>query len=214
MFKRKAYEFLINWKKRRVRINEVFNSIPRQLAKDNKKFQYSIIAKNAKSREYKDALNWLVDYGLLVKCYNLSNLEIPLDYFEQQENYKIFVADSGLFVAMLDDDAPSNIMDGNYNICKGAIYENIIADAFSKKFRKLFYFQKSSGLEIDFITTLNKKVCLIEVKTVSGNSKSASTILNIYDLYKVDQLVKITSQNIGYIDNKLTIPHYLTFLLF
>ena len=59
-----------------------------------------------------------------------------------------------------------------------------------------------------------KKVCLVEVKAVSGNSKSSSTILNNYELYKVDQLVKITSKNIGFIDNKLTIPHYLTFLLF
>lgn len=198
----------------KVKIFEIFNSIPRQLAKENKKFQYSVIAKNAKSREYKDALNWLVDYGLIVKCYNISNIEIPLEYFAIDDNFKIYIADSGLFISMLDDDAPGNIMDGNYNICKGAIFENIIADSFSKKCRDLYFYQKSSGLEIDFITTLNKKVCLVEVKAVSGNSKSSSTILNNYELYKVDQLVKITSKNIGFIDNKLTIPHYLTFLLF
>ena len=198
----------------KTRISDTFHSIPKQLSKDNKKFQYSVISKNAKGREYKDSIDWLEDYGLVNRCYNLSALEMPFDSFAQIDNFKIYMADTGLYVAMLDDDAPSHIIDGDYNIGKGAIYGNIAADMFSKINKKMYFFQKSSGLEIDFITSLNKKVCLVEVKATNGNTKSSKSILDNYDKYKVEQLVKISSQNIRYLNNKLNIPHYLAFLVF
>ena len=96
---------------------------------------------------------------------------------------------------------------------KGAIYENIIADAFSKNDRPLFYFHKDSGLEIDFITKYKGKSTLIEVKATTGNTKSSNTILKNKELYGVDFCIKLSENNVGLEGEKLTLPYYMAFLI-
>lgn len=185
-----------------------------QLAKDNQKFQYANIVKNAKSREYKTSLDWLENYGLVSKCYNLSLPEEPLDSFKISNTFKIFMNDSGLYIAMLDDNIPDLIINGKLRIAKGAIYENIVADALSKLGKDLFYYRKNSGLEIDFISTLDKEVVLIEVKAKSGNTKSAREILENKNKYKINKLIKLTAQNISINNEVETYPYYLSSFLF
>ena len=121
--------------------------------------------------------------------------------------------DSGLFVAMLEDGTQADILNGNLLIYKGAIYENIIADAFSKMNRKLYYFHKNSGLEIDFVTRFKGKCTLIEVKATNSKSKSLTTILDDKNHYHIEQGIKIRDGNIKLMGNILCIPHYLTFLI-
>ncbi len=198
----------------KAKILDTFHSIPKQLAKENQKFQYSVISKNAKSREYKTAIEWLEDYGLVSLCYNLSTLELPLDAFAIKDVFKIYVNDTGLYLAMLDDDISQNIIDGKMGNGKGAIYENVIADALNKLGMKLYYFRKDTGLEVDFIQKYKSKVSLIEVKAKSGKTKSSAYILNEYEKYHVDQLIKLSSNNIGHTDNIYTIPYYLVSFLF
>ena len=198
----------------RTKIIETFKSIPMQLAKDNQKFQYTNIVKNAKSRKYKTSLDWLENYGLVSKCYNLSLLEEPLDSFKISNTFKIFMNDSGLYIAMLDDSIPDLIINGKLRIAKGAIYENIVADALSKLGKDLFYYRKNSGLEIDFISTLDKEVVLIEVKAKSGNTKSAREILEKKNKYKINKLIKLTAQNISINNEVETYPYYLSSFLF
>lgn len=195
------------------RIEEVFNSIPNQLAKENKKFTYSLMKSNARSSQYREAIQWLVDAGIISLCYNLSNLELPLEGNKIENTFKVYMQDSGLFVSMLEKGTAGDILSGNLKCYKGAIFENIIADAFSKMDRKLFYYHKNSGLEIDFVTRYENKSTLIEVKATNGNTKSANYILNNYNIYFVEKCIKISQNNIGYIDNKLSIPYYLVFLL-
>ena len=105
-------------------------------------------------------------------------------------------------------------MSGDLSGYKGAIFENIVADAFSKMDRKLYYFHKESGLEIDFVIRYNNQPTLVEVKSTSGNTKSANYILNNYDYYHVKNCIKLGEYNIGFSNGKLTIPYYLAFLLF
>ncbi len=195
------------------KILEVFNSIPSQLAKENKKFQYSKIKKSARASEYEKAIQWLVDAGIVSKCFNLTNLDAPLEGNKISECFKLYMRDSGLFIAMLDKGTSGQVLSGNLGIYKGAIFENIVADYFSKMNRKLYYFQKESGLEIDFVTTYKGEVNLVEVKAKTGNTKSANTILSNYSLYKVKKCIKIGEYNIGETEDKLTIPYYLVFLL-
>ena len=107
----------------------------------------------------------------------------------------------------------SDILSGNLGYAKGAIYENIIADAFSKMDRKLYYFHKDSGLEVDFVTEYMKEATLIEVKAVTGNTKSSRTILKNYDKYKVRRCIKFGEYNVGESDGILTLPYYLVFML-
>ena len=193
------------------RIEEVFDSIPSQLAKENKKFQYSKIKIKGRSSDYREAIQWLIDAGIVIPCYNLSTLESPLEGNKIDNVFKLYMRDSGLFVSMLEKGTAGEILSGNLGIYKGAIYENIIADAFAKMDRKLYYFHKDSGLEIDFITKYEGNITLIEVKSTTGKTKSASTILNDKN-YNINHCIKFGEYNIGFTNNILTLPYYLVFL--
>ena len=195
------------------RINNVFDSIPAQLAKENKKFVFSAMSKKGRSSEYMPAIQWLKDYGLVNICYNLSTIDRPLEGYKIDNIFKLYFVDSGLFVSMLERGTASKILNDNLNIYKGAIYENIIADAFSKNGMPLYYFHKDSGLEIDFVSVINDLLSIVEVKARTGNSKSAKTVLNDKIRYNADNMIKLGEYNIGVKDNMITLPFYLSFLL-
>lgn len=195
------------------RINKVFDSIPSQLAKENKKFQYSLLGKKERGSNYEEAIEWLNDYGLINICYNLSLLESPLEGNKINNIFKIYMQDTGLFVSLLDKGTQGEILSNNINIYKGAIFENMIADAFSKMDRKLYYFHTDSDLEIDFITKYENEITLIEVKATTGRTKSANTVLSNYEKYHVKKCIKFGNYNIGVSNNKLVLPYYLMFML-
>lgn len=196
------------------KINIVYNSIPSQLTKENKKFVYSMLEKKGTSMKYDPAINWLNEYGLVEYCYNLHTLELPLEGNKIENNFKLFFSDSGLFISMFDDDIVNDIFFGDMGIYNGVIYENIVADAFIKNNIPLYYFSKSSGLEIDFVTRYNKKITLIEVKATNGNTKSSKTILEDNVKYpNVNQMIKLCESNISCNDKCMTIPYYLAFLI-
>ena len=194
------------------RIMDVYNSIPNQLAKENKKFKYSEINKNARAREYYDSIIWLKEFGLINICNNLSNLELPLDAYKINDEFKIYVADTGLFVAMLEKGTTNNILNGDLKIYKGAIFENIIADAFSKLGKNLYYYSETRGLEIDFISKYNDELTLIEVKARNGNAKSLKEILSS-DKYDVNKSFKLIDGNISIQDKIVTLPLYMAYLI-
>ena len=195
------------------RINNVFDSIPAQLAKENKKFVFSAMSKKGRSSEYMPAIQWLKDYGLINFCYNLSTIDRPLEGYKIDNIFKLYFVDSGLFISMLERGTASKILNDNLNIYKGAIYENIIADAFSKNGISLYYFHKESGLEIDFVSVINDLLSIVEVKARTGNSKSAKTVLNDKTRYNADNMIKLGEYNIGVKGNRITLPFYLSFLL-
>ncbi len=197
----------------RIKLLEVFNSIPKQLAKENKKFQYKVIDKKAIARTHLNALNWLKNYGLIDISYNLSTVQKPYDFFAIQDQFKVYVSDIGLLCGMLDDDIPFRILTNDLSFGKGAIYENLLADALHKDDKKMYYFSKQSGLEIDFVTSISSKSYLVEAKAMSGNTKSSKIVFNDKNS-NVDGIIKLTSQNIGYIEPIFTVPYYLSFYLF
>ena len=119
--------------------------------------------------------------------------------------------DTGLLMAMLDEGSQEEIIDGNLGIYKGAIYENIIADIFTKKQKKLYYFEYNSTLEIDFFIRYNKKATAIEVKS-SGNSKSKS-IESVMKKYKVENGIKLAPSNYGNKDGIDIFPIYMAIFL-
>lgn len=194
-------------------IRECFLSIPKQLSKENKKFQYSIVKKGGKASKFKGSLQWIEDAGIITRCYNLSIPELPLDGNSIDEIFKVYMHDTGLFISMLEDGTQFDVLQGNLLGYKGAIFENLIADIFAKMGRKLYYFHKDSGLEIDFVTRYKGEVVLIEVKAKSGNTKSAKTILAHPEKYHINKLIKIGNYNIGTAENMLIIPLYMAFLL-
>lgn len=200
-------------KKDKAIIRECFQSIPKQLSKENKKFQYSVVKKGSTASKFAGSLKWIEDAGIISRCYNLTAPELPLEGNAIKDIFKVYMKDTGLFVAMLEDGTQFDILSGNLYGYKGAIFENLIADIFSKMGRTLYYFHKDSGLEINFVMRYKGECTLIEVKAASGNTKSAKTILKHYDKYHVKQAIKVGNYNVGRSGLILTIPQYMTFLL-
>ena len=195
------------------RINRVFDSIPSQLAKENKKFQYSLLERKGRSETYQAAIQWLCDAGLVARCHNLSVPQAPLEGNKTDNAFKLYMQDTGLFVSMLERGTAAEVLSGNLGMYKGALYENIVADAFCKMGRELYYFHKDSGLEIGFVTRQAGETCLVEVKATTGNAKSLSTVLRHPEKYGTCRAVKLGEYNIGEANGVLTLPYYLAFML-
>ena len=194
-------------------IRECFDSIPKQLSKENKKFQYSVIKKGASASKYLGSIQWIEDAGFIRRCYNLNITELPLDGNADENVFKVYMSDIGLFISMLEDGTQGDILRGALLGYKGAIFENLVADFLGKNGRKLYYFHKDSGLEIDFVIRYKGECTLLECKAVTGNAKSAKTILKNYDKYHVKNLIKLGDYNIGFNDSTLTLPLYMGFLI-
>lgn len=197
----------------KVRLRAAFDSIPRQLSKENKKFQFSVIKKGARAKEYITGIQWLEDAGIIIRCRNLSITELPLEGNAIEDSFKVYMRDTGLFVSMLEEGTQFDILQGRLYGYKGAIFENLIADIFTKMGRKLYYYRKDSGLEIDFVIRYHSECVLVEVKASTGNTKSTKTILQHPDKYHVYQAIKLGDYNIGEKDRILTLPVYMAFLL-
>ena len=195
------------------RIRECFESIPKQLAKENKKFQYSLVRKGGKASQFSGSLQWIEDAGIICRCHNLSITELPLDGNAVDDVFKVYMVDTGLFVSMLEDGTQLDILRGNLFGYKGAIFENLIADIFTKMRRKLYYFRKDSGLEVDFVIRYDGECTLIEVKASSGNVKSTKTILAHPEKYHVHRAIKLGDVNIGQSGQLTILPLYMAFLL-
>ena len=200
-------------RKDKANIKECFQSIPKQLAKENKKFQYSIVRKGSTASKYAGSLQWIEDAGIITRCYNLSITELPLDGNAEKDVFKVYMRDCGLFVSMLEDGTQYDILQGNLYGYKGAIFENLIADIFGKMGRKLYYFHKDSGLEVDFVIRYKGECTLVEVKASDGNTKSTKTILKHSEKYHVYHAIKLGDYNVGRAGQILTLPLYMAFLL-
>jgi predicted AAA+ superfamily ATPase len=197
----------------KVRIRECFESIPKQLAKENKKFQYSVVRKGGRSSQYIGSIQWLEDAGLVKRCYNTQITELPLEGNAIKDCFKLYTTDIGLFVAMLDYGTQADILKGNLLAYKGSIFENLMADFLCKSGQKLYYFQKDSGLELDFLVRYKGECVVIEVKAKSGKTKSLKTVLKNKNIYHVNHAIKLGKYNIGREEEMLTIPLYMGFLI-
>ena len=188
-----------------------FLSIPRQLARDYKKFQYSVVEKKGTAAKFGGSLMWLYDAGIINFCYNLSRPELPLEGNVREDCFKVYMRDTGLLLAMLEDGAQEDILDGNLGIYKGAVYENVIADILGKSGRKLYYFERNSQLEIDFIIRLNRKAAAVEVKSAE-NTRSKS-LMSLLKSGEVTQGVKLSGRNIEVRGATVNYPLYMAMFL-
>ena len=195
------------------RIRECFESIPRQLAKENKKFQYSVIRKGGRASQYIGSIQWLEDAGIARRCYNLQATELPLEGNSIQDCFKVYTTDIGILMAMLDYGAQADILKGNLYGYKGAIFENLMADFLCKSGQRLYYFHKDSGLELDFLVRFRNECVILEVKAKGGKAKSMATILKNKGTYHVNNAIKLGRYNVGREGAILTIPLYMGFLI-
>lgn len=195
------------------RIRECFESIPAQLAREYKKFSYAIVRPGGRGRDYTSSLQWIEDAGIIRRCYNTRITELPLDGQRIQSEFKVYMADIGLLVSMLEEGTQSNVLQGDLLSYNGAIKENFLADIFGKMGRKLYYFHKDGGLELDFIMRYRGKCTPVECKATTGNAKSMSTVLKHPEKYHVTSALKLGDYNVGRKEQLLTMPLYMAFLL-
>lgn len=194
-------------------IRECFESIPKQLAKENKKFQYSIVKKGGRASQYLGSLLWLEDAGITERCYNTSITELPLSGNAINDCFKLYTTDIGMLMGMLDYGTQANILKGDLLGYKGAIFENLMADFLCKSGQKLYYFHKDSGLELDFLVRLNGECVPLEIKSNSGKAKSLKTVLKNKNIYHINQAIKLGQYNVGREGEVLTLPLYMGFLI-
>ena len=197
----------------KAKVKNVYRHISSQLAKDNHKFQISKLGHGARAREYKGIKEWLLDVGIINIAYNLESLELPLASYELKDNYRIYYGDHSLFIATLDEEAKKDlIINNNYNIYNGALYESLISEELVKQGYPLYFYKnETSTIELDFLIRIKNQIIPIEVKRKKGRTKSLAKALlqNINIKYGI----KLVDGNIGFENNKLTFPHFLTFLL-
>ncbi|MCL2185664.1 MAG: AAA family ATPase [Treponema sp.] len=195
----------------KVKARACFYSIPKQLSKDYKKFQYSYVEKKGTARKFAGSLEWLYEAGIINYCYNLRAPQLPLEGNAMNDTFKVYMCDTGLLVSMLEDGSQADIIDGNLGIYKGAIYENIIADIFSKLGKKLYYFEFRGQIEVDFFIRRDKQAQAIEVKS-SANTKSKS-LNNIINNYGVKRGIKLSTNNLSVSENVDMLPLYMAMFL-
>lgn len=197
------------------RILNVFNSIPSQLAKENKKFQVSKVAQRANFRDYRGCVEWLVDAGIVNACYCLNFPELPLSGNCDYDKYKLYFADTGLLVSLLDNESQEDLRTNkNLGVYKGALYENFVGEALVKSGCQLYYYKRGDGtLEEDFFLRTMDHLVPVEVKANAGKSKSLQTLISSSKYLDIAFGIKLSANNIGYSERVYTLPYFCTFLL-
>ena len=196
----------------KLKVRKCFDSIPSQLAKTNKKFQYSKVESGKTARYFINSVQWLKDSGLVNVCFNVCEPFIPLLGNEIDDMFKLYYHDTGLLCSVYGFETKLGILNktlkGN---AKGGIYENVISELLIKKGYKLHYIKNDTNtLEIEFLIEKKCEVLPIEVK--AGNEPTAS--LNDYiNRWKPSVAYKLIDGNVGVVENKKTIPHYMIMFL-
>lgn len=196
------------------KIISVYRSIPAQLAKENKKFQFSRISKNARSREYTGCIEWLVDSGIVLECNCLTFPQLPLLGNTDESKYKLYYSDTGLLVSVLDEEAQEDLrVNKNLGVYKGALYENFVAEAFVKQGLGLFYYKKeNSSIEEDFFVRSKNELIPVEVKSNNDRSKSLSALIKNENYSDIKHGIKFGDFNIGYANGIYTFPNFCVFM--
>ena len=150
-----------------IRIHQILESIPSQLARENKKFVYGHIQKGARAKDFELALQWLIDAGLVYKISRVTKATIPLKFYEDSEAFKLYFLDCGLMGAITEAPASQTLIGNNiFQEYKGAFTEQyVLEELLSFHHNKIYYYHpEASQQEVDFLTQMNDAVCGIEVK--------------------------------------------------
>lgn len=196
------------------KIEQIYKSIPSQLGNRSKKFQYAKINKNARRRDYELPLDWLLASNMIIKCNNLTAIQIPPKAFEDPDYFKLFINDVGLLSSLLEIKFNDILLDKPY-IFKGEIAENYVAQQLISNNISLQYYKvdqkNNENMEIDFILYNDDGIIPIEVKA-NDNTKSNS-LTKYINKYNPSYAIRISSKNFGFANNIKSVPLYATFLI-
>ena len=192
----------------KIKARQCFLSIPRQLSKENHKFQYSVVEKKATARKFISSLDWLHNAGLIDFAYNVNSLWFPLKAYVKEEQFRVYLCDIGLLVAMYGYQMKAALLTGSLEgAAKGGLYESLVADMLAKRGEDLYYYKKEdSTLEIEFMLERSCRLVPVEVKAKKGSTRSLNELLK---LEQIDRGYKLTAQNTGVVGKKITLPLYM-----
>lgn len=199
----------------KAKVKAVYHHITTFLAKENKRFQITKIAKNARNRDYMGCVEWLADAGVINICYCMNLPELPLKGNYDSKLYKIYFKDTGILIASLDEEVQEDLRENkNLGTYKGAIYENIVGDMLVKQGYSLYYYSSDKpSLEMDFFVRDAKSLVPVEMKACDGPTASLNNLLRSDKYPDVRYGIKLGNKNIGFNGKFYTFPYFLTFLL-
>jgi len=195
----------------KLKVRACYDAIPKQLAKELKKFQYTTVEKGTTSKKYGGSVQWLIDSATVNPCYNIREAYLPLAANAVENQFKLYINDTGLLSAIYGFETRlailKNTIKGN---AKGGVYENVIAECLVKAGHRLYYYKPDDDHELEFLIEKDGGIIPVEVK--AGNSASVS-LNNFIKDYQPQTAYKLISGNVGCADNKITIPHYMVIFI-
>ena len=194
-----------------VKIRACYNSIPAQLAKDNKKFQYKVVQKGGSSTIFGASLEWLSQAGVILKCQRADQGTMPLPVYADQTSFKIYMSDVGLLVNK-SHMSVSTIVTGESSIFMGAVTENYIAQQLAAKNYQLYYWTTSnSQAELDFVLQKDDRIYALEVK--KGEHVRSRSLSVFRQKYSPDYAIRLSQKNFGRTEDVISVPLYAAFLI-
>lgn len=195
-------------------VKSVFDAIPGQLSKQDKRFVLASIEKNASRRKYGAPTQWLVDAGMAYYSFNVGSFELPFPSHENIRLYKLFFVDSGLMCGMMLDRIQSKVLSGDIFVNEGALAENYVAGELTKHGISLNYYDRKSKHELDFVFPEDGRISIIEVK--SGKDYKQHASLNMaQQLFadKINRRIVMSGNNLDVEDGVTYLPFYMSMFI-
>ena len=194
------------------KIKNAYNSMPAQLAKENKKFRYKLIRKGATAGLFGDSIAWLVFSGVVLECDRVTRAELPIKAFRDVSSFKLYMSDVGLLSAFTGITPDSIIRNELSELFRGALTENYVAQAFKANGYELYYWTDNSpAAEIDFVLQKEGKVIPVEVK--SGENVKSKSLNHYRNLYNPEISIRLSEKNFGYGEGVFAVPLYAAFCM-
>ncbi|WP_337364128.1 ATP-binding protein [Prevotellamassilia timonensis] len=195
-------------------VKSVFDAIPGQLSKQDKRFILASIEKNASRRKYGAPTQWLVDAGMAYYSFNIGSFELPFPSHENMRLYKLFFVDSGLMCAMVLNGIQAKVLTGDVFVNEGALAENYVAGELAKHGVSLNYYDRKSKHELDFVFPEDDKITILEVKSGKDYKKHASLDM-AQSLFseKINRRIVMSNNNLEVEDGVLYLPFYMSMFI-
>ena len=187
-----------------------FDSIPQQLAKENRKFQYKVVRAGGNASLFGDALDWLVLSGTVARCSLVGQIESPLEAFVNPSAFKIYQADTGLLVSKAGAQR-ADILAGIGGTFMGALTENYVAQQLSAMGYPLHYWARDNRAEIDFV--VEKQGCLSAIEVKAGENTRSRSLSSLKKTHPGVRLVRLSTKPFGMSDGLMSVPLYAAFCL-
>ncbi len=192
-----------------IRNNKIYNSMPAQLGKENKKFKYSLVENSARAREYESAMEWLISSNMLLKCQSIETPKSPLKAYTEN-NFKIYLSDIGL-LRVLSKISISEIINNKNMLYKGVFIENYVAENLYSKYKELYYWALGNMYEVDFLINIDGDIIPVEVK--ASDNTSSKSLKYYISRYKPKYSIRLSTKNFGEANGIKSIPLYASFLI-